>query len=114
VTSLQGTTGRPRADGQPITANFDVRSLPFIDRNAGVGNDFFSLTLRGSRSFVVKDGVRVEGLVEVFNVTNRVNNVTRNTNWGAGAYPTNPSATFNQITAVGDPRIVQLGVRLVF
>lgn len=114
VTSLQGTTGRPRADGLPMAANFDVRSLSFIERNAGVGNDFFTLTLRGSRSFVVRNDVRVEGLVEVFNVTNRVNNVTRNTNWGAGAYPANPSATFNQITAVGDPRSVQLGLRLVF
>jgi hypothetical protein len=70
--------------------------------------------VRGSRSFVVTNDLRIEGLVELFNVTNRVNNVTRNTNWGAGAYPANPLATFNQITAVGDPRSVQLGLRLVF
>jgi hypothetical protein len=114
VTSLQGTTGRPRADGLPMAANFDVRSLPFIERNAGVGNDLLTLTLRGSRSFVVRNDLRIEGVVELFNVTNRVNNVTRNTNWGAGAYPANPLATFNQITAVGDPRSVQLGLRLVF
>ena len=114
VTSLQGTTGRPLANGEPIAANFDVRSAPLIPRNAGTGNDFFSLTLRGSRVFAVTDGVRLEGLVEAFNLTNRVNPLTRNTTFGAGAYPSNPSATFNQITAVGDPRSVQLGLRLQF
>ena len=114
VTSLQGTTGRPLADGSPITANFDVRSAPFIARNAGTGSDFFNLTLRASRSFAVTDGVRLEGIVEAFNLTNRANPLTRNTNFGAGGYPSNPSATFNQITAVGDPRSVQLGIRLTF
>jgi hypothetical protein len=62
----------------------------------------------------VSRDVKVEGLVEGFNVTNRVNNLTRNTSWGAGAYPANPSATFNQITAVGDPRTFQFGVRVIF
>jgi hypothetical protein len=50
----------------------------------------------------------------VFNLTNRVNNLTRNTNFGSGSYPTNPVSTYNQITAVGDPRILQVGVRLIF
>jgi len=58
--------------------------------------------------------VRVEALVEAFNLTDRVNNVTRNNTFGAGAYPTNPVSTFNQITAVGDPRTLQFGVRLTF
>jgi hypothetical protein len=52
--------------------------------------------------------------VEAFNLTNRVNNLTRNTNFGSGVYPTNPVSTFNQITAVGDPRTLQFGVRLTF
>ncbi|HET9267197.1 MAG TPA: hypothetical protein VFO31_03500, partial [Vicinamibacterales bacterium] len=114
VTSLQGTTGRPFADGTPATANFDVRSAAFIPRNAGTGKNFFTLTLRASRVFALANGVRLEGLVEAFNLTNRVNPLTRNTNFGAGAYPSHPSATFNQITAVGDPRSVQLGLRLTF
>jgi hypothetical protein len=114
VASLQGTTGRPFADGAPSTPNFDVRAVSFIPRNAGTGNDFFSLTLRASRSFRVRNGARVEALVEVFNLTNRVNNLTRNTNFGSGAYPASPSSTFNQITAVGDSRALQLGVRVRF
>jgi hypothetical protein len=52
--------------------------------------------------------------VEAFNVTDRVNNLTRNANFGPGAYPTNPVSSFNQITAVGDPRTFQFGVRVTF
>jgi hypothetical protein len=114
VTSLQGPTGRPLANGAIAPANFDVRTVTFIPRNAGIGNDFFALNLRATRAFRIGGDVKLEGLVEGFNVTNRVNNVTRNTNFGNGAYPTNPVSTFNQITAVGDPRMFQFGLRLTF
>ena len=53
-------------------------------------------------------------IAEAFNLTNRRNDVIRNTNFGAGAYPTSPSTTFNQITAVADPRSVQFAVRVGF
>ena len=79
-----------------------------------MGSDFFSLSLRVSRAFRVGKSVRAGGVLEAFNLTNRVNDLTRNANFGAGAYPTNPSPTFNQITAVGDPRTLQFGVRLRF
>jgi hypothetical protein len=49
-----------------------------------------------------------------FNLTNHRNVLTRSTNFGAGAYPTNPSPTFTQTTAVGEPRSFQLGIRLRF
>jgi hypothetical protein len=101
VTTIQGTVGRPMVDGE------------FIERNAGVGSDFFSMSARVSRSFRV-GRARIEGLLEIFNLTNRRNDLTRNTNFGPGAYPTNPLPTFNQITAVGDPRSVQLGLRVKF
>ncbi len=101
VTTIQGTTGRPVVDGQ------------FIDRNAGVGSDFFSVSTRLSRSFRL-GGVRLQGVVEAFNLTNRRNNLTRIGNFGAGTYPTSPAATFNQITAVGDPRTFQFALRLSF
>jgi len=114
VTSLQGTTGRPLANGAASSANFDVRTVTFIPRNAGIGNDFFALNLRVTRVFPITSSVKLEGLVEAFNATNRVNNLTRNTNFGGGGYPTNPVSTFNQITAVGDPRTLQFGVRLTF
>jgi hypothetical protein len=102
VTTIQGTAGRPIVDGE------------FIPRNSGVGTAFFSLGARVSRTFRITDRVQFEALVEAFNLTDRANVVTRNSNFGAGAYPTNPSSTFNQITAVGEPRSFQLGARVRF
>jgi hypothetical protein len=102
VTTVQGTAGRPIVDGA------------FIERNAGVGSDFFSMSLRVSRSFRISGSVRAEGLFEIFNLTNRENDLTRQTSFGAGTYPTNPSSSFGQITAVGEPRTIQLALRLRF
>ena len=58
--------------------------------------------------------MQFEVLAEGFNLTDRANVVTRNTNFGPGAYPTNPSPTFGQITAVGEPRSFQFGARVRF
>ncbi len=102
VTTLQGTTGRPVVNGE------------FIERNSGVGSDFFTANLRLSRAFRVAGRADVEALAEGFNLTNRRNVATRNTNFGAGAYPTNPSSTFGQITALQEPRSFQFGLRVRF
>jgi outer membrane receptor protein involved in Fe transport len=102
VTTIQGTAGRPIVDGA------------FIERNAGDGPDFFSLGARVSRSFHLTGRTQIEALAEGFNLTNRQNNVAINGNFGSGAYPTNPSPTFGQVTVVGDPRSFQLGVRMRF
>jgi Carboxypeptidase regulatory-like domain/TonB dependent receptor len=102
VTTVQGTAGRPIVDGA------------FIPRNAGEGTPFFSLGARVSRAFTVGGRVRVEAIAEVFNLTDHVNVLTRNTNFGTGAYPDNPLPTFGQITAVADPRSWQLALRARF
>jgi len=102
VTTIQGTAGRPVVDGA------------FIPRNAGQGPDFFTVNLRLSREFPIRGRARVEALAEIFNLTNRENVVALNGNFGAGTYPTNPSPTFRQITAVGDPRSAQFGLRFTF
>ena len=102
VTTIQGSAGRPIVNGE------------FIDRNSGEGTAFFSLGVRISRSFRLTDRIQFEVLAEGFNLTDRANVVTRNTNFGAGAYPTNPSPTYGQVTAVGDPRSFQLGARVRF
>lgn len=114
INSLQGTAGRPFADGSVSTANFDVRQVEFIPRNAGTGSDFFTLSLRVSRSFRLAGDSRIEGLVEAFNLTDRMNTITRNTTFGPGSYPSNPTPLFNTVTAVGDPRTIQFGARLTF
>ena len=114
VNSLQGTAGRPFADGSVSTPNFDVQQVEFIPRNAATGSDFFTLSLRVSRSFRLAGSTRIEGMVEAFNLTDRVNPITRNTTFGPGSYPTNPLPSFNTVTAVGDPRTLQFGARVMF
>jgi hypothetical protein len=113
VTTVQGTAGRPLAQG-PTPSPLDVRTVTFIARNAGTGSDCRSLNLRVSRAFRAGPRVQLEALVEAFNVTGRLNVVTRNANFGAGPYPASPSSTFGQITAAGEPRAAQLGARLRF
>jgi hypothetical protein len=114
VNSLQATAGRPFADGTVSAANFDVRTVEFIPRNAGTGSDFFTVGVRVSRAFQLPGGSRIEGLVEAFNLTNRTNAVTRNTTFGPGAYPSGALPSFNTVTAVGDPRTLQFGLRVSF
>lgn len=100
--TIQGTTARPTINGA------------FISRNAGDGFDFLSLGARLSRAFQVTERLRLEALAEGFNLTNHVNGVSLNGTFGTGAYPANPSATFRQITAVGDPRGFQFALRVGF
>jgi hypothetical protein len=100
--TVQGTNARPTVNGA------------FISRNAGAGFDFVNLNARLSRTFRLTERVRLEGIVEGFNLLNRVNGVTRNGTFGSGAYPTNPSLAFGQTLSVGDPRAMQLALRLTF
>ena len=102
VNTIQGTAGRPIVDGA------------FIPRNAGELSAFVSLDVRVSRAFAVGPRARIEALIEVFNLLNRQNTLAVNANFGAGAYPTNPSPTFRQVTAVADPRTAQIGLRVRF
>ena len=100
--TIQGTAARPTVNGS------------FISRNAGEGFDFVSLGTRLSRSFPLTEQLRLQVLAEGFNLTNHINGVSLNGSFGTGAYPANPSPTFRQITAVGDPRALQFGMRLAF
>jgi hypothetical protein len=102
VTTVQGTAARPIVNGE------------FISRNAGIGNDFFSINTRASRTFALGERVRMEAMAEAFNLLNHRNNLTRNGVFGAGVYPTSPSATFGQVNAVHDPRGIQLALRFRF
>jgi hypothetical protein len=58
--------------------------------------------------------MRLEGMAEAFNSLNHRNNMVPNATWETGTYPIKANATFGQATAVGDPRSVQLAVRLHF
>jgi len=100
--TIQGTAARPTINGV------------FINRNAGSGFDSFNLSARLSRSFQVSEKLKLESMVEGFNLTNHLNGVTLNGVFGTGLYPSNPSSNFGQITAVNDSRSLQLALRLRF
>jgi len=100
--TIQGTGARPTVNGV------------FINRNAGEGHSILNLSARLSRTFPVGERMRLQAMAEAFNTLNHVNVVTLNGVFGTGVYPTSPLSTFKQITAVNDPRSLQLALRLSF
>ena len=116
----QGSSQRPCAPGYSVTANSGLNpcteALPgaVIGRNAGTGFDFFSVNTRLSRTFALTEHLRLETIVEAFNALNHRNDMIPNGTFGTGVYPSAPSGSFGQATAVGDPRSVQLAARISF
>ena len=101
-TTIQGTSARPLLNGD------------FIGRNVGIGPDYFSMNVRLSRGFIITERIGLEAIAEGFNALNHRNDLTRNGVFGTGAYPTNPSVSFGQVTAVNDPRSLQFALRFRF
>jgi hypothetical protein len=85
-----------------------------LGRNTGRGFDSLALDVRVSRSFRLTEHFRLEGLAEAFNVLNRTNKQLPNNIFGSGAYPGSPAAGFGAPNAVGDPRELQLALRIRF
>jgi hypothetical protein len=116
----QATAQRPCAPGFSLTANGGLNpcteALPgaVIGRNAGIGFDFFTLNTRLSRTFALTERVKLECIAEAFNSLNRRNNMIPNATWGTETYPSAPNTSFGQATAVGDPRSIQLAMRVTF
>jgi hypothetical protein len=100
--TIQGTAARPTINGV------------YIGRNTGTGFDNFTLDARLSRTFAIRERLRLEAMAEAFDILNRRNNLLPNGTFGSGLYPYNPSSTFGNPTAVGDPRSFQLALRLSF
>jgi hypothetical protein len=67
--------------------------------------------MRISRALTFSTTHRIELMFEAFNLFNRTNVVNVNNTIGNGLAP---AATFQQVTAVGDMRQLQLGVRWSF
>jgi Carboxypeptidase regulatory-like domain len=102
-TRIQGRTA------QPITAS--PRSLNGQDRGRNgerKDNAYFSFDWRLARPFALGRGVQVMPVLEMFNTFNNANNIN----------PLSTPALFNfdgfLRTGVGDPRQVQLAVKLTF
>src|SRR4029077_10046791 len=60
--TIQGTAAQPTINGA------------FISRNAVIGNDFFGMNARVSRSFAIGERLHLEAIAEAFNLLNHRNN----------------------------------------
>jgi hypothetical protein len=81
-----------------------------VGRNSARGFDAATLDIRIGRRFGIR-GAGLEVSVDAFNVLNRTNLLFPNNIVGEG---TAPSPTFGRATAAGDPRQLQLGLRVDF
>jgi hypothetical protein len=87
------------------------------DRPPGVGRNSArlpatsSFDVRLSRVFAMPHRGRLEAMIEAFNLFNHVNILNVNNTFGTGS---TPLATFNQPSAAGDMRQLQLGIRWSF
>ena len=82
-----------------------------LGRNTYIGPGYATVDVRVAREIGVREKIRVEVLGEAFNLANHVNFTGISTTWG-----TAPAArsTFGQYTSAGDPRQVQLGLKVRF
>ncbi len=110
--SVQGTALRPCVPG--VVSCTQVLPGTTIGRNAGVGFDSFTMNVRLSRTLRLGERFQLEGIAEAFNALNHRNDLIPNGTFGMGVYPLAPAAGFGRATAVGDPRQVQLAMRLTF
>jgi hypothetical protein len=85
-----------------------------IGRNAGVGFPQFNVNMRLSRTFPIGERFQLQGIAEAFNALNHANYLFPTGTFGAGTYPTAPSATFGTPTAAADPRSFEFAAKLSF
>ena len=101
---------RPRRN--PAAAPLDHSTT--IGRNAGRMPGEADVDVRIQKRLALGTRARVDAFVEIFNLFNRTNFTQVNSTWGPGAYPDNPLPTFGQFTGAGQPRQVQLAVKMSF
>jgi len=85
-----------------------------VGRNAGTLPRQMVVDVRVSKEIPVRGTVRLETLVEIFNLLNRTNYTDLQNIFGTGEYPANPTPGFGEFTQSGPGRQVQLAVKLHF
>ena len=66
------------------------------------------------KTFTITEKVKLQLRGEAFNAPNHVNLGTPNGSFGAGPNGTNNNDAFGRITTARDPRLMQLGLKLIF
>ena len=88
---------------------------PGVGRNTYRGPEFATVDVRLTKELTLHERVKLRLIGEAFNLTNRANITGINTThyaFSGGSY--RPLATYGAVTAVGDPRIAQLALKIVF
>ena len=66
------------------------------------------------KNFTITEKLKLQFRAEAFNAPNHVNLGTPNGSFGAGPGGTNNNDAFGRITSSRDPRLMQLGLKLIF
>lgn len=66
------------------------------------------------KNFIITEKLKLQFRAEAFNAPNHVNLGTPNTSFGAGPTGVNNNDAFGRITGSRDPRLMQLGLKLIF
>jgi Carboxypeptidase regulatory-like domain len=90
-----------------------------VGRNSETTAGHFSVNLRLSKKFRIAGNATLEGILEAFNVFNRVNffedtNQSSFVIFGQSAYPGSPASTYGKYTQTLPPRQVQMAVKFSF
>jgi len=87
-------------------------------RGSGLGDDFFDVTLRGSKDFATGAGTKLQVYADVFNAMNRVNHglfvIHQQLTTSGGSIVRNPQYGKPTGDTLTRPRTVQLGLRFTF
>jgi hypothetical protein len=85
-----------------------------IGRNTGLLSGTSSVDLRVAKQLVLHRRVKLDLMVEMFNLLNHTNYTQVDSVFGQGAYPAEPLPTFGQFTTAAPPFQVQLAARVSF
>ena len=118
-TTVSGLTGNRIPTGALGAGG--TNRLPGVERNTYSMPKTWNLDLRIARAFPLRGGQKIEGMVDIFNVTNRMNYTqVNNTLYNVSGSALNCNATFGTRTNgnsnyfVFTPCQVQLWVRYTF
>jgi hypothetical protein len=85
-----------------------------VKRNSEVMDNIFNVDARLSKRFSLGSAFAIEGIIDVFNLFDRVNYTEINNIFGPGAYPTNGLPSYGLYEQAQPGRQFQLGAKVSF
>ena len=85
-----------------------------VDRHSEVMDNIFIVDARLSKRFAIGPSFAIEGMIDVFNLFDRVNYTEINNIFGPGAFPNNPLPTYGLYEQALPGRQFQLGAKVSF